>query len=187
MRYLMQQQFFSLGGAFRVKNDEGQEVFSVEGAPFGFGHQLTFRDAAGRELAFIRQKLLSWGPTYEIYRDGQLFAVVRKELFSFFKHVFTVDVPGPDDLDAEGDFRDLEFTFSRGGRTVAAVSRRWFSWADTYGVEIVEGEDDVLILASCVVIDMVRADRVSVTRARPRRGPFFICRAAATDPRRAGA
>jgi uncharacterized protein YxjI len=29
------------------------------------------------------------------------------------------------------------------------------SWTDTYGVEIADGEDDVLILASTVVIDMV--------------------------------
>lgn len=158
MRYLMKQRVFNLSGAFYIRNDEGQDIFSVEGAAFSFGHRLTFYDMAGNELADIRQKLLSWGPTYEIYRGGCLFAVVKKELFSFFKHVFTVDVPGPDDLLAEGDFWDLEFTFSRGDGTVAQVSRQWFSWADTYGVEIAEGEDDVLILASSVVIDMVRAD-----------------------------
>ena len=123
-----------------------------------FGHQLTFRDMSGNELAFIKQKIFSWGPTYEIYRDGQLFAIVKKELFSFFKHVFTVDVPGPDDLVAEGNFWEVEFIFSRGERQVAVVSRQWFSWTDTYGVEIVENEDDVLILASAIVIDMVRAD-----------------------------
>ena len=158
MRYLMKQKFFSLGGAFHIKNDHSQDVFSVEGAPLSFGHQLTFRDMSGNELAFIRQKLLSWGPTYEIFRDGQLFAIVKKELFSFFKHVFMVDVPGPDDLTAEGDFWDLEFTFSRGDRTVANVSRQWFSLTDTYGVDIGDDEDDVLILASAIVIDMVRAD-----------------------------
>jgi len=38
---------------------------------------------------------------------------------------------------------------------VATVSKRWFSWTDTYGVEIADGEEDVLILATAVVIDMV--------------------------------
>jgi uncharacterized protein YxjI len=158
MRYLMKQKFFSLGGAFFIKNDQGHDVFSVEGTPFTFGHQLTFRDMSGNELAFIRQKLLSWGPTYEIYKGGQLFAIVKKELFTFFKHVFMVDVPGPDDLIAEGDLWEFEFTISRGDRTVAVVSRKWFSWTDTYGVEMVDDEDPVLVLASAVVIDMVRAD-----------------------------
>ena len=159
MRYILKQKLFSLGGAFYIKDDQGQDVFLVEGKVFSFGHQLSFRDMAGNELAFIQQKLLSWGPTYEIYRDGQLFAVVKKELFHFFKHVFTVDVPGPNDLVAEGDFFDLEFTFRRNEREVAVVSRRWLSLADTYGVDIADDEDDITILASTVVIDMVRADR----------------------------
>ena len=38
---------------------------------------------------------------------------------------------------------------------VAEVSKRWFSWNDTYGVDVADGEDDVLILASSVVIDMI--------------------------------
>ena len=66
-----------------------------------------------------------------------------------------MDVPGPDDLEAEGSFLDMEYKFSRGGRVVAEVSKRWFTFADTYGVDIPDGEDEVLILASTVVIDMV--------------------------------
>ncbi|MFL6227790.1 MAG: LURP-one-related/scramblase family protein [Pyrinomonadaceae bacterium] len=159
MRYVLKQKLFSLGGAYYIKDEEGSDVYLVEGKVFSFGHQLSFSDTAGNELAYIRQRLLSWGPTYEIYRAGELFAVVKKELFTFFRHVFTVDVPGPDDLTAEGDFMDLEFTFSRGGQVVAVASRQWFSWADTYGLDINEGEDDVIILASAIVIDTVRADR----------------------------
>jgi uncharacterized protein YxjI len=66
-----------------------------------------------------------------------------------------VDVPGPDDLEAEGSFLDHEYAFTRSGNVVATVSKRWFSWADSYGVDIADGEDDVLILASTVVIDMI--------------------------------
>ena len=40
---------------------------------------------------------------------------------------------------------------------VAVASKQFFSWTDTYGVDIENGEDDVLILASAVVIDMVLA------------------------------
>jgi len=98
---------------------------------------------------------MSWSATYEIHRNGALAAVVKKELFTFFNCKFTVDVPGPDDLEASGDFMDHEYVFRRGDRTVATVSKKWFSWSDTYGVDIADGEDDVLLLASTVVIDMV--------------------------------
>jgi len=49
----------------------------------------------------------------------------------------------------------MEYTFTRAGQSVAEVSKRWFTLTDSYGVDIQEGEDDLLILASTVVIDMV--------------------------------
>lgn len=154
MRYLMRQKLFSFGDDFTIRDADGRDVFFVDGAAFSFGDKLSFQDMTGNELAHIRQRLLAWGPTYEIWRGGQLLATVKKELFTFFRCRFFVDVPGPDDLEATGNFTDHEYQFVRGGRDVAAVSRQWFSLGDTYGVDVAEGEDDVLILASTVVIDM---------------------------------
>ena len=155
MRYVMKQKLFCWGDDFTIKDESGADRFFVDGKAFSFGDKLSFQDMAGNELAFIRQKLLAWGPTYEIYRDGNLAAVVKKHLFTLFNCRFTVDVPGPDDPEASGNFTDHEYQFSRGGGVVATVSKQWFSWTDTYGVEIADGEDAVLILASSVVIDMV--------------------------------
>ncbi len=155
MRYLMKQKLVCWGDDFAIKNEAGEDVFFVDGRAFSVGDKLSFQDMQRNELAFIRQKLLSWGPTYEITRKGELAAVVKKHLFTLFRCKFTVDVPGPDDLEAAGSFLDMEYTFTRGSQPVAEVSKRWFAWADTYGVDIAEGEDDVLLLASTVVIDMV--------------------------------
>jgi uncharacterized protein YxjI len=80
--------------------------------------------------------------------------VIRKQLFSLFRCTFAVDVPGPDDLIAEGNFLDLEYVFRRGDQTVATVSKQLLALGDTYGVDIPDNEDAVLLLASTVVIDM---------------------------------
>jgi uncharacterized protein YxjI len=153
MRYVLKQKLFSLGDDFYIKDEAERDVYFVDGKAFSFGDQLSFQDLDGNELAFIKQKVFSWGKTYEIVRNGAVAAVVKKELFALFHHRFTVDVPGPDDLEAEGSFTDHEYTFRRGDRTVATVSKKWFSLTDTYGVEIADGEDPVLILASAVVVD----------------------------------
>lgn len=155
MRYVMKQKLFCFGDDFRIKNEAGNDVFFVDGKVFSIGQKLSVQDLNGKELAFIRQKLLSWGPTYEIYRDGNLAAVVKKHLFTLFRCAFTVDVPGSDDIEAQGSFLDMEYTFTRGGRQVAEVSKRWFSFTDSYGVDIADSEDQILLLASTVVIDMV--------------------------------
>jgi uncharacterized protein YxjI len=155
MRYMMRERILSWGDDFKIKDADGRDVFYVDGKVFSFGDKLSFRDMRGNELALIDQKLLSIGPQYEIIRGGKTVAVVKKHLFTLFRAKFTVDVPGPDDLEAKGDFIDHDYTFYRRGREVARVSKKWFRLSDTYGIDIDAGEDDVLILASAVVIDLV--------------------------------
>jgi uncharacterized protein YxjI len=154
LRYVLKQKLFALGDDFYIRNENEQDVYFVDGKFLSVGDQLSFQDLNGNELAFIKQKVLAWGRTYEIYRSGTLVAVVKKELFSPFHHTFYVDVPGPDDLKAEGNFFDMEYTFTRGGNVVATVSKQWLTLGDTYGVDVADGEDDILILASAVVVDM---------------------------------
>lgn len=153
MRYVLKQKLLSFGDDYTIRDDAGRDVYFVDGRAFSIGDKLSFRDMAGNELAFISQKLFAWGKTYAILRGGEVVAVVKKHLLGVFHHRFTVDVPGPDDLEAEGNFTDHEYVFRRGDRPVATVSKRWFSWTDTYGVEIADGEDPVLILAAAVVVD----------------------------------
>jgi uncharacterized protein YxjI len=155
MRYVLKQKFWSFGDDFTIRDAGGQDVFFVDGRAFSWGDKLSFQDMQRNELAFIRQKLLSWGPTYEIEREGRLVAVVKKKLFTLLRCRFTVDVPGPDDLEAQGSFLDHEYTFERHGQAVAEVSKKWFSWTDTYGVDINASEDPVVVLASTVVIDLI--------------------------------
>lgn len=154
MRYVMRQKLFAWGDDFTIKDESGRDMFFVDGKAFSLGNQLSFQDMQGNELAFIKQRLLAWGPTYDIYGRGQLKAIVKKGVFTFLHCRFSVDVPGPDDLEATGSFTDHEYEFRRRDEVVATVSKRWFSWSDTYGVDIGPGEDDILILASSVVIDM---------------------------------
>ena len=155
MKYVLKQKFWSLGDDFRIRDAEGRDVFFVDGRAFSWGDKLSFQDMQRRELVRIRQKLLSWGPTYEIEHEGRLVAVVQKKLFTLLRCRFTVDVPGPDDLEARGSFLDHEYTFERHGQVVAEVSKKWFSWTDTYGVDINASEDPVVVLASTVVIDLI--------------------------------
>jgi uncharacterized protein YxjI len=159
MRYLLKQKLFAFGDDFHIRDEGGQKAFFVDGRAFSLGDKLSFQDLEGNELVYIRQKLLAFGPTYELHRNGKLAAVVKKSHFTLFRGKFSIDVPGPDDLEAQGNFLDREYAFERGGREVAWVSKRWFSLSDTYGVDVADGEDDVLILASTVVIDMISHDK----------------------------
>jgi len=154
MRYIMKQELFTFGDKFEIRQEDGQMAFYVDGEAFSIGKKLSFEDPQGNELLFISQKLLSWGPTYELYRGDEHVATIKKELFTFFQCTFDIHSEDQGDLDAKGDFTDHEYTITREGEAVAQISKQWFSWSDTYGVDIAENEDPVLILACTVVIDM---------------------------------
>ena len=154
MRYVMKKKLLSLGTDFTIKDAAGNDAFIVDGKVLSLRDRLIFQDRNGNELAVVQKKLLSWGPTYEIYHSGELKAVVKESIFTLFGHRFTVDDEhGPGDLEAQGSFTDHQYTFTRGGQVIAEVSESWFTIPNTYGVDITDGQDDVLILACTVVIE----------------------------------
>lgn len=153
MRYVMKPKLLSLRETYKIVNDAGEDVFIVQGKALSLRSELSFQDPGGKELASIREKL-SWGPRYEIFRDGALHATVKKEL-TFFKPSLAIQLEAGDDLDAQGDLSNHEYTITRLEKPVAWISKEWFKLSDTYGVEVHEGEDPILILAVTVVIDRV--------------------------------
>ncbi len=159
MRFVFKQKFWCLGDDFIIRDDADRDCYLVDGRAFSLGDKLSFQDMHGNELAFIRQRLLSWGPTYDIERPGHPVTRIKKELFTFFRCKFNVDGPGDQDYEASGDFLDHEYEVQGPNGTAATISKRWFSWTDTYGVEIADGEDPVLLLATAVVIDLVCHDQ----------------------------
>jgi len=131
MRYVMRERILSWGDDFTIKDVDGREAYNVDGKVFNFGDKLSFNDMDGNELVRIEQKLLSIGPQYEIIRGDATVAVVKKHLFTLLRTRFTVDVPGPDDLEASGNFLAHEYAFERGGREVARASKKWVSLTET--------------------------------------------------------
>ena len=117
-------------------------------------NRLILRDPAGREVGHVHRKLAALRPAYEITLGGKDVAEVRKHLFTPFGDRFTIDVPGPDDMQISGDLFSHEFTIDRDGQVVATVSKRWLTLTASYAVEVAPGEDDLLILASVLALDL---------------------------------
>jgi uncharacterized protein YxjI len=161
MRYVMRQKLWSFGDDFTIKDEAGRDRFFVDGKALSLTDTLSFQDMSGRELLGIRQRILAWGPTFDITSpDGGTLAVVKQKLFTLMRYRFTVDETATPDVDVDlevaGDFLAHEYTFTRpaaGNAVAAEVSKRWFTLADTYGVATAPNENDALLLACTVVID----------------------------------
>ena len=152
--FVIREKFFSIGDDFDVLDENGVKVYRVDGKVLSVRNKVVIEDPAGNEVATVHRHLVALRPTYEIRIGGEKAAEIRKKLFTPFRDKFTIDVPGPDDLEMKGDLLDHEYVIERGGTEVAAVSKRWLTIRDTYAVQVSPGEDPLLIVGSVLALDL---------------------------------
>lgn len=158
-RYKIRQKLISIGDDFWIENQSGEKVYKVDGKALRIRKTLEFEDVNGKKLAQIKERLISIKDTMVIEdAKGKDIATVKKALVSPLRDKWNVNVKGGKDLTVQGNILDLEYDIKQGRRKVAEVSKGWFSITDTYGVEIEEGQNDILILAVAVAVDMMAHD-----------------------------
>ena len=158
--YQMRQQMFAIGDDFWIQNGAGQRVFKIDGKALRIRSTLVFEDAAGRELYKIQERMVRIRDTMEIEGPNGTVATVKKALITPLRERFDVEVEHGEDMEVKGNIVDHEYRIREGDTDVAEVSKEWFRVADTYGVEVAEGQDPVLILAVAAALDsMTHAGR----------------------------
>jgi len=155
-RYKIRQNLISIGDDFWIENEEGKKVFKVDGKVLRIRKTLVFEDAKGKKLAQIQERLLAIKDTMVIEdANGKDIAVIKKALIAPLRDRWSVNVKNGPDLDVQGNILDHEYSIKQGRDKVAEISKKWFSLTDTYGVEIDPGQNDILILAVAIAIDIM--------------------------------
>lgn len=156
IRYQMRQKMVSIGDDFWIENQQGQKVYKVDGKALRIRDTLKFEDAHGKELCKIQEKMVRIKDTMNIEGPGgETLATVKKALITPVRDRWTVKIGNGPDLDVQGNILDHEYKIEEGRTKVAEISKKWFRLRDTYGVEIAPGQNDIVILAATVAIDMM--------------------------------
>ena len=156
MRYLVRQRIMSFAASFWITDEDGNEVYYVDGHALQFRKTFELTDRSGVVVAMIRQQLFRLRGTMDIERDGAVMATVRRANFSPFRHRYEVTLADGTVLEAAGSFSDMNWELAAPDRVVGRISRQWFKVRDTYGVEVEPGEDAALVIAVAVGIDRLR-------------------------------
>lgn len=155
MKLYMQQKIFSLRDRFYIRDRHGENRYYVEGELLSLGNKLHIFDMQGRELALVQQKLLTFLPKYVVSVQGKEVAEIVKEL-TLFRPSYVVNGPG---WKVTGDFWDHDYEIKDGWNTIVRVSKEWFTWGDSYQLDIDDDVDPVLALAVVLAIDCVLDDQ----------------------------
>jgi uncharacterized protein YxjI len=155
-RYKMQQKIVAFGDDFNIENDAGQVVFKVDGKMLRVRDTLFFRDVQGNELCKIQERIARIKDTMKIEGpNGETLAMVKKALITPLRERWVVKIGNGPDLEVQGNILDHEYNIGEGRALVAEVSKKWFRIRDTYGVTVKPGQNDILILAVTVAVDMM--------------------------------
>ena len=156
-RYLMRQRLFAIGQDFYINDAAGQPRFKIDGKVRLVKESLKFRDMQGNLVYKLDEKVIRIRESFDILNaKGQVVAKVHNAIFDPLRERFTIEIPGGENMLTMGKVIWAQYDIMRGQRQVAKISKQ-FSWIgrDQYVVDVLQGEDDCLILAITVVIDMM--------------------------------
>ena len=153
-RYQMREKLLSIGDDSWIEDQGGRRAFKVNGKALRIRQTLVLEDPNGTELLRIQDRPVRVRETMEVEDpSGRTVATVKKAMISPLRERFGVDLSGGGQWSAQGNITDHEYEIEADGRKIAEVSKKWFRVRDTYGVEVVPGGNDILVLAVAVCID----------------------------------
>ena len=155
-RFQMKEKLISIGDDYWIEDDAGARAFKVDGKAARIRDSWVLEDGQGREVASIREHKLSVRDAIKIDIGGNE-ATVKRAMLGLPDR-FHVDVDHGEDLTVKGNFLDHEYVIERDGDEIAAISKKWLRARDTYGVEVRDPLDVVLVLAVTVAVDTLSHD-----------------------------
>jgi len=152
MKLYIKQKVFSFTDRFAIKHEDGTDAYFAVGRFFTIGKHLEVFEGANTDAvpaARIQQRLMSLTTRFGIeVRDNHVADMVRK--FTMFSNDYRLEgLP----WHLEGDFFAHEYALMDGGNVIMQLSRKWFTWGDSYELDIADDKDPLLCLCIALAVD----------------------------------
>lgn len=154
MKLMFKQRLFSWLDSYDIYDEYGNTVYTASGK-LAWGHKLEIYDHNDNYMATLKENLISFLPCFDIQMNGQTIGTIRKE-FTFFTPSFSVNCKG---WSVEGSFLEWDFRIlSSTGKMVALIEKQLFHLTDTYIIDVMEEQDNLLALMVVLAIDAAKCN-----------------------------
>ncbi|MEI2644156.1 MAG: LURP-one-related family protein [Candidatus Nanopelagicales bacterium] len=158
-RFQLKEKLWSIGDDSWILDDQGEHIFKVNGKALRIRRTLVIEHRDGGELFKIQERKLHIKETMAIETpEGATAATVKAKLISPIRHRMVAELADGTEYDVTGNILDHEYEIKNGKQLVATVSKKWIRVRDTYGIEIMPGFGEALILAIAVCLDSMVGD-----------------------------
>ena len=105
MKLFIKQKVLAFADTFVVRDEYGNDKYFVQGELFSFGHKLHVYDLNKNEVAYIKQKILTFTPRFEININGSSIGNLVKKI-TFFKPRYYIEGTS---LELEGEIMEHDY------------------------------------------------------------------------------
>ncbi|MCA0458191.1 MAG: LURP-one-related family protein [Chloroflexi bacterium] len=152
-RFLLRQIIFAIGHDSWVMDERDQKIFLIDHKTVALRKTYVMYDTNKQEVLKIQHQPLHLHKTITIEHQGKTVAQVQKAWLTLLRDKWNIQMPGGEDLVAQGNLLDHEYSIMRGGETVAQISKHWFTIRESYGVEVYDDRLSAIMIALTVAID----------------------------------
>jgi uncharacterized protein YxjI len=155
-RYRMSADLAMLDGDFFVLNDAGEHEFRISSRWLWHDDTIQISDLRGHVLYAANVHSARKRDRIAISDESgvERVTVVRVPI-STLRDRFCIEFQQGQQLDVEGSVSTHEYSIDGPSGTVAEISQRWFHAKGSYGVEVVNDEDQALVLTTVMVLDQM--------------------------------
>lgn len=151
--FYMRQKVFSLGEKFTITDKDEEAKYTVQGSFMQIPKQFTIYDQTNQAVGTITKKMISLLPAFYVSVDGFKEIMIQKA-FTFFKTRFDIHA---ENIHIVGDIFDKYFEVHGPAGVIAYVEEKWFTWGDTYTIEVADERYEALVISLIVAIDFAKA------------------------------
>lgn len=148
MKLYIKQKVFTLGERFYVKDEFGTDQYYVEGSFFRYPKQFKIYNMKNELVSQIDRQMMKLLPHYNIQTSRKSLTI--KQNLTFLKMSFSIL---NSDWKLQGDYFGHNYSIISGNKPLMHLSKHWFTWGDSYELNIIDPDDAILCLSIAVVVD----------------------------------
>ena len=148
MKLYIKQSVFTLGEKFEVKDADGDVIFYVEGSFLRIPKQFQIFDKNNQVVAEIEHQMWRFLGHYDIKTSDR--SITLKKEFTWFRPSYLIEGIN---WRLQGDFMGHQYAVTEGSTLVMQLRKHWFTWGDSYELDIPDPNDALLALSIMICVD----------------------------------
>ena len=150
MQLTMKEKKFSFRDSFNVKDANGTDKYQIIGEFLDTG-TLHIKDMSGKEVAYIKEKLISLKKKFYLYINDEKVGEIVKDvsILGAKYHITGLD------WNVKGDISDHKYSILEGKKTIVSVKKKRLALTGTYVFDIEDDANEIPALAAVMAIDYV--------------------------------